>query len=114
MCPMCVAWTHCCLPFLHRDPAHSALLQEHMVAYKRVHAAVFHRDHLGTGSSKPERPLRLHWCQGCSLTSLAFTGPEYRLYALFDALTDQETATLICQRVAAWVKAQQAQLFVTV
>ena len=83
-----------------------------MIAYKRIHAAVFHRDHLGPG--RPERPLRVHWCQGSSLTSLAFTGPEYRLYALFDPLTDQQTATVICQKISAWVKSHQAQLFVTV
>ena len=87
-------------------------LQELVLAYKRVHAAVFHTEQAST-SGRQQRPLRVHWCQDSSLTSLSFTGPEYCLFALFDALTDQQTATQICQRVSAWIKQQQARLFVT-
>ena len=45
-------------------------------------------------------------------TLLAYTGAEYEVYALFDALMDRAAASGICQRLCAWIKAQHADLFV--
>ena len=94
------------------------------MAYKRVHASMSSADastsstsassNSAGSSSSPERPLKVHWAQGSQLTSLAFIGAQYRLYALFDALVTHQTATIICQRISAWIKSQQALLFVPV
>ena len=43
---------------------------------------------------------------------LAYAGPEYEVFALFDALAELDAAAAVCQRLCAWVKAQQADLFV--
>ncbi len=43
---------------------------------------------------------------------LAYAGPEYEVFAYFDALAELDAAAAICQRLCAWVKAQQADLFV--
>ena len=56
----------------------------------------------------------MHWAQGSRLTSLAFVGAQYQLFAIFDALVTHQTATLICQRISAWIKRQQGLLFVPV
>ena len=95
------------------------------MAYNRVHASMSNADasvptastsgsSSSSSSSNAERPLKVHWAQGSQLTSLAFIGAQYRLYALFDALVTHQTATIICQRISAWIKSQQALLFVPV
>lgn len=43
---------------------------------------------------------------------LAYAGPEYEVFALFDALAELDAAAAVCQRLCAWIKAQQADLFV--
>ena len=54
---------------------------------------------------------QVHWCTDGSLATLAYAGPEYELYALFDAMTDKLSASQICQRLSVWIKGQQADLF---
>ena len=96
-----------------------------MQRYAVVQAAMFHRHGRSASSHQgslpqnlssyrlPAPPLQqqVHWCRGGSLTTLAYAGPEYELYALFDAMTDKPSATQICQRLSVWIKAQQADLF---
>lgn len=96
-----------------------------MQRYAMVQAAMFHKHSRSTNShqgplsqslpshSPPARPLQqqVHWCTDGSLATLAYAGPEYELYALFDAMTDKPTATQICQRLSVWIKGQQADLF---
>ena len=94
------------------------------MAYNRMHASMSNADasvptastsgSSSSSSSNAERPLKVHWAQGSQLTSLAFIGAQYRMYALFDALVTHQTATIICQRISAWIKSQQALLFVPV
>ena len=54
---------------------------------------------------------QVHWVFDGCISVLALVGPEYELYALFDALTDKDTAMSICHRLSVWIKGQQADLF---
>lgn len=54
---------------------------------------------------------QVQWAFGGRMSALAFVGPEYELYALFDAMTDKGDAMRICHRLSVWVKGQQADLF---
>ncbi|KAL0035669.1 hypothetical protein WJX79_007044 [Trebouxia sp. C0005] len=65
------------------------------------------------GSLPSQQSLRqqVHWRSDGSMTALAYAGPEYELYALFDAMTDKDTATRTCQRLSVWIKGQQSDLF---
>ena len=96
-----------------------------MQRYALVQAAMFSRHrrsvssrqgslpHNPSSQSLPAPPLQqqVHWCSDGSLATLAYAGPEYELYALFDAMTDKPSATQICQRLSVWIKGQQAELF---
>lgn len=96
-----------------------------MQRYAVVQAALFHRHgHLASShqGSLPQNPSshslptpllqqQVHWRTDGSLATLAYAGPEYELYALFDAMTDKASATQICQRLSVWIKGQQADLF---
>ena len=98
-------------------------LQAAMQRYAVVHAAMFPRpghsvsSKQGSLSQIPSTqsllPLQqqVHWCTDGSLATLAYAGPEYELYALFDVMTDKVSATQICQRLSVWIKGQQADLF---
>lgn len=46
------------------------------------------------------------------LSALAYASAEYEMYALFDPLAQKQAIVQICQRLCAWIKAQQAELFV--
>ena len=54
---------------------------------------------------------QVHWTMDDRMSALAYAGPEYELYALFDAMTDKQTATTICHRLSVWIKGQQPDLF---
>ena len=54
---------------------------------------------------------QVHWNLDGKLSALAYAGPEYELYALFDAMTDKQTATTTCHRLSVWIKGQQPDLF---
>ncbi|KAL0025925.1 hypothetical protein WJX77_003954 [Trebouxia sp. C0004] len=54
---------------------------------------------------------QVHWAFDGRISVLAFVGPEYELYALFDAMTAKDTAMRICHRLSVWIKGQQADLF---
>ena len=45
-------------------------------------------------------------------TGAGIRRPEYEVFALFDALAELDVAAAVCQRLCAWIKAQQADLFV--
>ena len=96
-----------------------------MARYATVHAAMFHRLdpavrlRSATQSSvsysqaqlQPQLQQQVHWCTDGSLVALAYAGPEYELYALFDSMVDKETATKMCHRLSVWIKGQQTDLF---
>lgn len=75
-----------------------------MPQYACVRALLFRED----GQS----PGRVHFLRNDRLTTLAYVSPEYEIYAQYDALVDKEAATGICNRLAAWIKQHQADLFV--
>lgn len=64
-------------------------------------------------SVSPRKPMKqqVHWAFDGHISVLAFVGPEYELYALFDTMTDKESAMRICHRLSVWIKAQQADFF---
>ena len=96
-----------------------------MQRYATVHAAMFHRSGHATGSRQasagptstshlsaaPSLQQQVHWCSDDSWATLAYAGPEYELYALFDVMTDKDSATQICHRLSVWIKGQQADMF---
>ena len=95
-----------------------------MHRYAMVHAAMFHnagrsarlRQASSSASASHTVPVpalqqQVHWCTDGILATLAYAGPEYELYALFDAMTDKESATKMCHRLSVWIKGQQADLF---
>ena len=97
-----------------------------MQKYAMVHAAMTQKSGVSaskakqaaTSSSPYSNPVhqqalqqQVHWCSDGSMSALAYAGPEYELYALFDAMTDKETATRTCHRLSVWIKGQQADLF---
>ena len=100
-------------------------LQAAMQRYAMVHAAMFHRPaHSVSSNQRSLTPVlssqsvqavplqqQVHWCTDGSLATLAYAGPEYELYALFDVMTEKLMATQICHRLSVWVKGQQADLF---
>ena len=73
-----------------------------MPAYARAHVAMH-----ANGAAQQHA----HYRQDGAHTLLAYTGAEYEVYALFDALVDRAAAVGICQRLCAWIKAQHAELF---
>eukprot|EP00884_Botryococcus_braunii_P019029 jgi/Botrbrau1/580/Bobra.0010s0046.1 len=85
------------------------LQQAVMPAYATVRAMLFREE--GT-SVAGQVPGRVHFRRNDRLTTLAYVGPEYEIYAQYDALVDKETATGICNRLATWIKQHQADLFV--
>ncbi|KAL3136443.1 hypothetical protein ABBQ38_005698 [Trebouxia sp. C0009 RCD-2024] len=101
------------------------LRQAAMQRYAVVHDAMFHRPARSVSSNQrslspipPSQSLQaaplqqqVHWCTDGSLATLAYAGPEYELYALFDAMTEKLMATQICHRLSVWIKGQQADLF---
>ncbi|DBB05236.1 TPA: hypothetical protein ACH3X3_010475 [Trebouxia sp. C0006] len=128
------------LHFLYKSPTHGqvimpafdAPLDRHdlqlaaMQRYAIVHAAMTQKAGSGSSSSKkgsaatasygglpPQQSLQqqVHWRSDGSMSALAYAGPEYELYALFDAMTDKDTATRTCQRLSVWIKGQQSDLF---
>jgi hypothetical protein len=82
-----------------------------MMAYGRVHAAM-HAQKSEDGKKLPAQ--RIHFQQDDCCTILAFAGAEFELYAAFDALVQRAHALEMCQKLSAWVKANQATLFVPV
>ncbi len=100
--------------------------QAAMQRYAIVHAAMTQKAGSGSSSSTkgsaatasygglpPQQSLQqqVHWRSDGSMSALAYAGPEYELYALFDAMTDKDTATRTCQRLSVWIKGQQSDLF---
>ena len=83
-----------------------------MVAYGRVHSAMHAEP--SENETAPPPTQRIHFRQDECCTILAFAGAEFELYAAFDALVLRPQALEICQRLSAWVKANQATLFVPV
>ena len=86
-------------------------VQEVVSACARVHAAMFPEQE---GRSTPAAAQRIHFEQTDVCTILAFAGTEFELYAAFDALVEKSQALEICQKLSAWVKANQATLFMPV
>ena len=86
-------------------------LQEIISAYARVHAAMFPEQEAGSTQAASQR---IHFEQTDVCTILAFAGTEFELYAAFDALVEKPQALEICQKLSAWVKANQATLFMPV
>ena len=93
-----------------------------MHQYARVHAAMTQKHgrpqhasatYVSSSNSMPQQMLQqqVHWSADGRMSVLAYAGPEYELYALFDAMTDKETATRTCHRLSVWIKGQQADLF---
>lgn len=80
-----------------------------MMAYSRMHAAM--QPDLGNPSSTGRPSQRVRYEQDKTCTVLGFIGTEFELYAAFDALVLKREALEICQRIASWVKANQATLF---
>lgn len=74
-----------------------------MPAYARVHAAMV--------SEGGHARQRVHFTRDSAHTVLAYSGAEYEVYALFDALVERPAATAICQRLCAWIKGQHTELF---
>ena len=112
------------LDFRHSNADKFALLlQVALQRYATVHTAMTQRlkPHASaaatasatSSSPKPQQTLQqqVHWSADGRLTALAYAGPEYELYALFDAMTDKETATRTCHRLSVWIKGQQPSLF---
>ena len=62
----------------------------------------------------PASPLRVYFHRTDEFSVLAYASAEYEMYALFDALAQKPAIVRICQRLCAWIKAQQAELFVPV
>ncbi len=102
------------------------MLQAAMQRYAIVHAAMTQKAGPSSSGSKngsvatasygtllPQQSLQqqVHWRSDGSMSALAYAGPEYELYALFDAMTDKDTATRTCQRLSVWIKGQQSDLF---
>jgi hypothetical protein len=85
------------------------LTQAVVPAYANLHAALFRED---GGPTAGLPPGRVHFRRNDRQTCLAYVSPEYEIYATFDPLVDKEAATGICNRLAVWVKQQQADLFV--
>lgn len=86
--------------------------QDVMPLYCRIHAAVFRADEdLGSPTAAP---LRVYYHSTDEFSALAYASAEYELYALFDPVSQKEVVVRICQRLCAWVKAQQSELFVPV
>lgn len=78
-------------------------LQEVMPAYARAHAAV----HDAQGAIRQ----RVHFCRTDRRVLLTYVGAEYEISAQFDALTDSASALAVCQRLCAYIKNQQSDLF---
>lgn len=123
--PCCRSQT-CCALFTPDEGRRSLLwvgLQAAMQRYATVHAAMFpggsvsyNQRSLSTIPSSQSLPApslqqQVHWCADGSLATLAYAGPEYELYALFDTMTEKVVATQICHRLSVWIKGQQADLF---
>ena len=103
-----------------------AMLQAAMQRYAIIHAAMTQKAGPSSSSSRkgsaatasygslpPQQSLQqqVHWRSDGSMSALAYAGPEYELYALFDAMTDKDTATRTCQKLSVWIKGQQSDLF---
>lgn len=80
-----------------------------MMAYSRMYAAM--QPDAGNPTSTGRPSQRVRYAQGRTCTALGFIGTEFELYAAFDALVLKREALEICQRIASWVKANQASLF---
>lgn len=104
----------------------NTMVQAAMQRYAIVHAAMTQKAGLSRSGSRaglaanasygnlpPQQSLQqqVHWRSDGSMSALAYAGPEYELYALFDAMTDKDTATRTCQRLSVWIKGQQSDLF---
>jgi len=87
-----------------REKASLIDVQEVMPAYARAHAAV----HDLQGAVRQ----RVHFCRTDRRVVLAYVGAEYEVFAQFDALTDRSGALAMCQRLCAYIKNQQSDLFV--
>ena len=83
-----------------------------MMAYNRLHAAMQPMAQDSASSGRPAQRIRYEQNKTC--TSLGFIGAEFELYAVFDALVLKREALEVCQKLAAWVKANQAMLFTPV
>jgi hypothetical protein len=73
--------------------------------YQRVHALA----HSGTKGEQH----RVHYRAGPTHVSLLCVGPEFELYATFDALTDKAAAVTICNRLCAWLHEHEPSLFMS-
>ena len=80
-----------------------------MMTYSRMHAAMHPDAGNLTSTGRPSQRVRYEQDKVC--TALGFIGAEFELYAAFDALVLKREALEICQRIASWVKANQATLF---
>ena len=84
--------------------------QDVLPLYSWVHAAVYRADEpLG---NPPASPLQVYYHSTSDFSVLAYASVEYELYALFDAVAQKANIVQICQRLCAWIKAQQGELFV--
>lgn len=82
-----------------------------MPLYSRVHAAVTGSDAPGAASALP---LRVYYHCTHEFSVLAYASVEYEMYAICDPLASKPEVVQICQRLCAWVKSKQADLFVPV
>ena len=103
-------------------------VQAVMQRYASVHAAMsatgwsdtehqLRRSQAGATSASAatayQQPMQqqIHWAADGRMSVLAFAGPEYELYAVFDAATSKDAAVKISHRLSVWIKSQQAELF---
>lgn len=80
-----------------------------MMAYYRMHAAMQPSSSDTASPGHPAQRIRFERDDKC--TTIGFIGTEFELYAAFDALVLRREALEICQKLAAWVKANQSLLF---
>lgn len=82
-----------------------------MMAYNRIYAAM----KTIQAESIFSRPAqRIRYEQNNTCTALGFVGTEFELFAAFDSRVLKREALEVCQKLAAWVKANQAMLFAPV
>ncbi|KAK9799714.1 hypothetical protein WJX73_002348 [Symbiochloris irregularis] len=90
--------------------ARGRLPQDVVPHYARIHAAVFRKDE---EFREPQpSPLRVYYHSTDEYAAIAYASAEYELYALFDPLAQKLAIVQICQRLCAWVKGSQQDLFV--
>lgn len=82
-----------------------------MMEYSKAYAAM-QPAQMNGGASRPAQ--RIRYVQSSTCAIVGFVGAEFELFAVFDSLVQKTKALEICQRLAAWVKANQSTLFVPV